>query len=575
MEQIARSAGGDFVEISALQYLHPYEIAAARRFRLLCRRFSALAVDAISRTGPRLSAVLAVSPPRFFEALPLRGVARSLFWDTLQLSFLTTLFALLFGVVCALAIARGPQRFRFSALLLSALPLALPPTLGATAWLEWTRTPPLRALASLGGARSDFAPSWSQMWVMALVLACSFFPLVALPLSAVLRALPRQWEDAARNLGGNWWQWRVALWPLLWPVLAASCGAVACLAMWEMGAPDLIDIKTYSVQIYRDLSAPDALDPDGKAIKAALAALPACALAWLALWPARRFTRGRIAFTGSAESEIPTQRDGIWATFLALAIWCVALLAPVGVFASQIGLSGNEVWARVWDSNHQEISNSILLAAIGTILIVILSALLVGAWKHWPQRWANVARDVAIAPLLIAPILIGVALISCYNRPGWDWIYAGPPPTGNAIFDEIGGWIARYGLMIIGYITRFLPISVWLLDAFARGDDANLEDAARNVGANGWQIARDIRWPLWKSALGGIAALVWALCAGELSTSVLINAPGGQTLPVPVFNLMHIGSTREVAALSLTLLALCASSIILAAMIWRGKRRNG
>ena len=516
--------------------------------------------------------VLAGAPQRIVEALPWRGVARAMFLSTLQLSFLTTIFALIFGIICALAIARGPQRFRFAALLLSSLPLALPPTLGATAWLEWTRTPPLRALASLGGARSEFAPAWSQMWIMAIVLACCFFPLVALPLSAVLRALPHAWEEAARNLGGNWWQWRVAMWPLLWPVLAASCGAVACLAMWEMGAPDLIDIKTYSVQIYRDLSAPDALDPDGKAIKAALAALPACALAWLALWPARHFTRGRHAFVNDSNDENQTQRDGILATVFALAIWGAALLAPIGIFLTQAG--GGEVWARVWESNEQEIYNTILLAALGTICIVIISVLLVGAWKSWPQRLANVARDIAIAPLLIAPILVGVALISCYNRPGWDWIYAGPPPTGSEFWDEIGAWIARYGLMIIGYLTRFLPISVWLLDAFARGDNPDWETAAQNLGANSWQVARDIRWPLWRPALGGIAALIWALCAGELSTSVLINAPGGQTLPVPVFNLMHIGSTREVAALSLTLLALCASSIIIAAIVWRGKRRT-
>jgi ABC-type spermidine/putrescine transport system permease subunit II len=36
----------------------------------------------------------------------------------------------------------------------------------------------------------------------------------------------------------------------------------------------------------------------------------------------------------------------------------------------------------------------------------------------------------------------------------------------------------------------------------------------------------------------------------------LLNAPGGQTLPVPIFNQMHIGATAEVAALSLTLVTL-------------------
>jgi ABC-type spermidine/putrescine transport system permease subunit II len=56
-------------------------------------------------------------------------------------------------------------------------------------------------------------------------------------------------------------------------------------------------------------------------------------------------------------------------------------------------------------------------------------------------------------------------------------------------------------------------------------------------------------------------ALLWALTAAELTVSVLVNQPGGQTLPVPIFNLMHIGSTAQVAALSLTLFALTASAV--------------
>jgi hypothetical protein len=55
----------------------------------------------------------------------------------------------------------------------------------------------------------------------------------------------------------------------------------------------------------------------------------------------------------------------------------------------------------------------------------------------------------------------------------------------------------------------------------------------------------------------------------RLSTSVLINQPGGQTLPVPIFNQMHIGSTAEVAALSLTLFALCGGALLLGAIIMR------
>ncbi|MDQ3813554.1 MAG: iron ABC transporter permease, partial [Armatimonadota bacterium] len=95
-----------------------------------------------------------------------------------------------------------------------------------------------------------------------------------------------------------------------------------------------------------------------------------------------------------------------------------------------------------------------------------------------------------------------------------------------------------------------------------------LLDAARASGASEARAARTILAPLLSPALLGNFALVWALCAGELSTSVLINQPGGQTLPVPIFNLMHIGSEAEVAALSLTLAAMSGGVLLFAALAW-------
>jgi ABC-type spermidine/putrescine transport system permease subunit II len=87
------------------------------------------------------------------------------------------------------------------------------------------------------------------------------------------------------------------------------------------------------------------------------------------------------------------------------------------------------------------------------------------------------------------------------------------------------------------------------------------------MGDSPRRAARKILWPLLQPALYGTMILLWALCAGELTVSILVNQPGGQTLPKPIFNLMHIGESERVAALSLTLFGLVSLAFSIGAAL--------
>ena len=130
-------------------------------------------------------------------------------------------------------------------------------------------------------------------------------------------------------------------------------------------------------------------------------------------------------------------------------------------------------------------------------------------------------------------------------------------------------------MMLIGYAAHFAPLAIWILWEASRRVDDELLEAAQNSGATPLQARRTILWPLLRPASASTVVLLWALCAGELTVSILVNQPGGQTLPKPIFNLMHIGESDAVAALSLTLVALNTLTFIIAALILKGmlKRR--
>ena len=490
--------------------------------------------------GSALWQAATIQPATLIKVLNFNPLARFLFLNTLALGTLTAAFAVVCGLPMALSLARGPRWWRPVGALLCAIPLAIPPILSASAWLEFSNSPAATAQASLAADQPSSAPPVLRA---ALVLALCYFPLVAFPIYGALRAVPSEVEDAARLFGNGWMMIRRVLWPMLSPAIYGAAGLVFALAMWEMGAPDLLDARTYSVQIYRDFNAEYNIG------KAAIDAMPMLLLGCLALWPAARALRlYGMSWQGAASHSV--RREGQLATAPAVLLCAISPVALLLVFAWN--LRPPRVLLEMWEYNREQIINTALLATAGALWITCVSFVLVIAWRDWAPGMRRVALGLTIAPLLFAPILLAIALIHFWNQDVFAAVYGG-----------------RYSMMLVGYTARFLPLAILLMHEAARRVDESLLEAARNLGAVPLGAAKAVLMPLLAPACIGVFALVWALCASELSTSVLINAPGGQTLPVPIFNQMHVGNVANVAALSLILVAMSGGIITGAALVLR------
>jgi iron(III) transport system permease protein len=97
--------------------------------------------------------------------------------------------------------------------------------------------------------------------------------------------------------------------------------------------------------------------------------------------------------------------------------------------------------------------------------------------------------------------------------------------------------------------------------------DEEMLRAARGLGATSTYTARTILAPLLRVTLVGLCALAFSLCAGELSVTVLVQAPGGDTLPLPVFSLLHAGLSSDVAVLSLLQCVLSGGAMVVATFV--------
>ncbi len=501
-------------------------------------------------------------PAQLSNVLPLDETSRGLFRNTVELGFVTAFVSLIFGFPVGVVCARAPKITRNVATLLCALPLAIPPVVLATTWLDITRTPPARSMAAVAATHSA---TFSPILLSSFVLAFSFFPLVAFAVRTALMSLPPEIEDAARGLGNARQTWIRVLIPLLKPAIVGALGAAFLLSMWEMGAPDLLDARTYSVEIYRDLAASDALSGGGKDFRAALDSLPMFALGALALWPILRALNVRQGRGGSFVLSPQARREGLLAVPPSVGVLLASPIASMVVLLTL--LRPARVFWEALSDNNIEIENTIVLATLAAFLITTISFVLVASWHNWKSSTRKWAFMVCVAPLLIAPIATGIALIHFWNQPQFSWIYGTADPTNIPVIDWLQDQIERFALPLFGYLARFLPLGVLLLQSAASRLDDELLDAARGLGATQFRVLRTVWWPLLRSSLLGVFALTWALCASELSTSVLVQQPGGQPLTLPIFQLMHIFALDKVAALCLILIGLSAGVWMLSAFL--------
>src|SRR5207253_498791 len=116
-------------------------------------------------------------------------------------------------------------------------------------------------------------------------------------------------------------------------------------------------------------------------------------------------------------------------------------------------------------------------------------------------------RAVAVLPMVVPPVVGGVALLLAFGRHGligqWlDRVFGVTLPftTGGAVLAEL--FVA-------------LPFLVVTVEAGLRTVDERLEDAAASLGAGRWTTLRRVTLPLAAPSLAAGTALAWARALGE------------------------------------------------------------
>jgi ABC-type spermidine/putrescine transport system permease subunit I len=163
-----------------------------------------------------------------------------LFGRTLQLSLVCTAICVVFGYPLAYVLARARPRMQTLGLFLLIMPLMVSAVIRLFGWIVILGRKGLinEALAALG---LDPVRLLYTDTAVVIGLVDTFMPFMVLPLMAAIERIPPSLEEAAQNLGANWYQmFAKTIMPLSLPGLVSGCLLVCSLSLSAFVTPALL-----------------------------------------------------------------------------------------------------------------------------------------------------------------------------------------------------------------------------------------------------------------------------------------------------------------------------------------------
>ena len=201
---------------------------------------------------------------------------------------------------------------------------------------------------------------------------------------------------------------------------------------------------------------------------------------------------------------------------------------------------------------------SLLSATLATAVSLLIGVPLAWVLARARFRGLSLLRALVILPLVLPPVVGGVALLLAFGRRGvagrWldAWFGLSIPYTTTAV--------------VLAETFVALPFLVVTVEGALRGADPRFEEASASLGAGRWTTFRRVTLPLVAPSVLAGSVLCWARALGEFGATITFagNFPGTtQTMPTAVYLALE---TDPDAAIALSLVLLLVSVLVLVSL---------
>jgi len=244
-------------------------------------------------------------------------------------------------------------------------------------------------------------------------------------------------------------------------------------------------------------------------------------------------------------------------------VWVPAGLALLFLGLPIVGLLVRAPWSRMWEiltspTSLDALRLSLVTASAATLVTIVIGIPLAWLLARADFRGRGVVRALVTVPLVLPPVVGGIALLLAFGRRGIMGQYLDSCCGITLPFTTPG--------VVVAETFVAMPFLVITIEGALRGLDTRFEDAAATLGAGRLTVFRRVTLPLILPSIAAGVVLTFARALGEFGATITFagNLRGvTQTLPLAVYIGLE-GDPDEAIALSLVLLAV--SVVVLVAL---------
>jgi iron(III) transport system permease protein len=495
-----------------------------------------------------------------------------LFFNSVQFAAGAAVLALVVGTGLAWMNERTNTPFKTLFFALAIVPLVIPGILFTVAWIMLA-SPKIGIINLALQAMFDTDAVFVNIYTMAGMIwvdGLHYSPMAFLLMTAAFRSMDPALEEQAAMSGASVLQTarRISL-RLAWPAALGSLLILFVRSIESFEVPALlglpVGIHVYTSSIYQAIHQ----------YPSQIGLAAAYAVTLLVLTSFGIYAQARLAREGTRFSTVtgkgfrPRTIDlGKWrfvtaAIFILYLIVIVLMPFIVLVWSSLQKFYSVPSWAalsRVSLDSYRAVLdypqfantvwNSIVLAVGSATTVMLVSAVI--AWivlrTKVPGRW--MLDNLASLPLVFPGLVLGLAIMVCY------------------LYIDIGVYGTLW-IMLIAYVTRFLPYGMRYNSASMLQIHKELEESAAMSGAP-WSLTfRRVVLPLLKPGLLAGWIYVMIVSIRELSSSILLYSPGTEVVSIMIWELWQNGQYVELSALGVMLIAALFCLVVLAQLVGR------
>lgn len=199
------------------------------------------------------------------------------------------------------------------------------------------------------------------------------------------------------------------------------------------------------------------------------------------------------------------------------------------------------------------VRTSLTIAAIVTLICVVVGFFGALAYARYPWRRRKLYQKFILLPIFFPQSVLGLSLLLWFN---------------------FLGIIPSWKTAIAAHLVWVAPVATLIMAIQAYGFDRSLEEAARDMGATGWQVLREVTLPLIMPGVISAGLFSFLLSWGNFPLS-LFTTGADLTLPEWLYAKMVSGYSPLVPAVgSLTVLGVTILVAAGVSFVWLVRRRR-